>query len=69
MSWKTINAILGLAVIDEAFCQELLKNPVEAIKQRQFVLTREEEEKLSTIVARDLSEFSQQVLVLFEQED
>jgi hypothetical protein len=67
MSWKTINAILGLAATDEAFCQELLHTPVKAIKQRQFALTREEEEKLGSIAAQNLSDFSQQVLVLFEQ--
>jgi hypothetical protein len=69
MSWKVINAILGLAALDDAFCQELLKNPVEAIKQQQFILTSEEEEKLSSIVANDLSEFSQQVLVLFDRKE
>jgi hypothetical protein len=67
MSWKVVNAILGLAATDEAFCQELLRDPVKAIKQRHFPLTREEEEKLSNIVAQDLSEFSQQVLVLFKR--
>lgn len=65
MGWKTINAILGEAVVDEDFCKELLKDPVKAIKQRNFTLTKEEEEKLSRIVAQDLSDFSQQVLVLF----
>lgn len=65
MSWKTINAIIGLAIVDDIFCQELLRKPVEAIKQRQFTLTKEEEEKLSDIVASDLAEFSQQVLILF----
>ena len=69
MSWKTINAILGQAAIDDAFCQDLLKNPVEAIKQKGFVLTKEEEEKLSHISASDLSEFSQQVLVLFGRKE
>jgi hypothetical protein len=67
MSWKTINAVLGLATIDEAFCEELLKNPVEAIRARKFVLSKEEEEKLSSIVASDLAEFSQQVLILFSR--
>ena len=54
MSWKTINSILGLAAMDETFCQELLKDPVKAVKQRQFVLTKEEEEKLGSISAQDL---------------
>lgn len=67
MSWKTINAILGLAAVDEDFCRALLQNPLKAIRQQQFVLTREEEEKLSGIVAQDLTEFSQQVLLVFHQ--
>jgi hypothetical protein len=69
MSWKTINAILGLAIMDEAFCQELLKNPVEAIQQKRFVISKEEEEKLRGVTARDLSDFSQQVLILFDQKE
>lgn len=69
MSWKTINAILGRAAIDDVFCQDLLKNPVEAIKRGGFVLTREEKEIFSRISADDLSEFSQQVLVLFERKE
>lgn len=69
MSWKTINAILGLAATDERFCEELLKDPVKAIKEHHFDVTKEEEEKMRRIVARDLSEFSQQVLVLFGRKD
>lgn len=69
MSWKTINAILGRAAIDDTFCQDLLKNPLETIKQSRFALTREEEEKLSHISASDLSEFSQQVLALFGRKE
>lgn len=69
MSWKTINAILGLAATDETFCQELLHNPVKAIKQRHFVLTKEEEEKLSRVAAQDLADFSQQVLILFGKKE
>ncbi len=69
MSWKTINAILGQATVDELFCQELLQNPVKAIKQRQYVLTGEEEKKLGSISAQDLSEFSRQVLVLFGRKE
>ncbi|HLQ29379.1 MAG TPA: Os1348 family NHLP clan protein [Ktedonobacteraceae bacterium] len=69
MSWKTINFILGQATTDDTFCQDLLKNPVKAIKQKGFVLTKEEEEKLSGISASDLSEFSQRVLVLFGRKE
>jgi hypothetical protein len=69
MSWKVINAILGLAAVDEAFCRELLRNPVQAIRARNFELTTGEQEKIKRISARDLTEFSQKVLILFEQED
>ncbi|HLG65042.1 MAG TPA: Os1348 family NHLP clan protein [Ktedonosporobacter sp.] len=69
MSWKIINAILGLATVDEIFCQELLQSPVEAIKRRQFTLTKEEEEKLNGITAPNLAEFSQQVLILFGRKE
>ncbi|HZO74059.1 MAG TPA: Os1348 family NHLP clan protein [Ktedonobacteraceae bacterium] len=69
MSWKIINAILGLATVDDIFCQDLLQSPVEAIKRRQFTLTKEEEEKLSGITAVNLAEFSQQVLILFGRKE
>ncbi|MBA2395937.1 MAG: hypothetical protein H0V70_24685 [Ktedonobacteraceae bacterium] len=69
MSWKVINAILGLAAVDEAFCQELLKNPAQAIRARNFELTLNEQEKIKRILAKDLTEFSQKVLILFEQEE
>ncbi len=69
MSWKAINAILGMAAVDEKFCQELLDNPVQAIRARNFELTASEQEKLKRISARDLTEFSQKVLILFDQED
>jgi ribosomal protein L11 methylase PrmA len=69
MSWKTINAILGQATVDEAFREELLRNPVEAVKQQGFFLTQEEEEKFRCIVANDLAEFSQQVLILFGRKE
>ena len=62
MSWKTINSILAEAAVDETFCQNLLENPSKAIQQRQFVLMKEEEEKLCSIEARDLTEFSQHIV-------
>ena len=68
MSWKAINVILGRAATDEDFCQKLLKDPVKAIKQQHFALTKDEEEKLSRIVAHDLADFSQQVLTSFGKE-
>lgn len=69
MSWKVINAVLGMAAVDEKFCQDLLANPVQAIRARNFELTPGEQEKLKRISAKDLAEFSQKVLILFEQED
>ena len=69
MSWKTINAILGRAAVDAAFCQELLKNPLATVKQQKFMLTREEEEKLSRISAQSLTEFSRQILIVFERKE
>jgi len=68
MSWKTINAILGLAAVDENFSQELLANPVKAADAHNFQLTAEEKAKIGSIVARDLAEFSQMALILFKQE-
>ena len=69
MSWKTINAILALAVTDEKFCQELLLSPLLTIQARNFELSEQEQEKLRHIVAMDLSEFSQQMLNVFGRED
>ncbi len=69
MSWKTINSILAEATVDETFCQNLLENPSQAIQQRRFVLMKEEEEKLCSIEARDLTEFSQRILILFQRQE
>ncbi len=66
MSWNTINAILGLAATDDAFCQRLLKNPIEAIEARNFHLTSEEKARLRSISTQDLAEFSQTLLALFK---
>jgi hypothetical protein len=62
MSWTTINEILGLAAIDHAFCQELLANPLQAVQKRGFQLTTQEQHTFRRIKARDLQDFSQQVL-------
>ncbi len=67
MSWKTMNTILANALIDETFCQELLDNPVKTIQPRKFELTAEEQEKISNIKARNLTEFSRMVLVAFDK--
>ena len=62
MSWKIINTILGLASVDQTFCRELLENPLQAVRAKQFELTLEEEEIFKQISARDLAEFSQILL-------
>lgn len=67
MSWKTINAILGLATVDENFCCALLENPLAAVQARQFELTTEEQEAFKTISAMSLFEFSQQLVALLDK--
>ncbi|HET8846869.1 MAG TPA: Os1348 family NHLP clan protein [Ktedonobacteraceae bacterium] len=62
MSWQTIDDMLGLAIIDPAFREELLHSPVVAAKDRGFRLTPDEERLVETIRARDLSEFSQYIV-------
>ncbi|HZR41357.1 MAG TPA: Os1348 family NHLP clan protein [Ktedonobacteraceae bacterium] len=62
MTWQTINHILGLAAVDQAFWQELQNNPLEAIRQRGFELTEQEQVVLGKVVASDLAEFSLIVL-------
>ncbi|HLZ63331.1 MAG TPA: Os1348 family NHLP clan protein [Ktedonosporobacter sp.] len=64
MSWKTINALLGLATVDEEFCRALLADPLAAAQARHFELTIEEQEAFKSISATSLSEFSQQIVAL-----
>ncbi len=61
MSWETINQILGLATLDDAFCQALLKHPLIAIQKWGFKLTQEEQEVLNQITVNTLPEFTQLV--------
>ena len=68
MSWKTINAILGLATVDEEFCRALLADPPAAVQARQFELTAEEQEAFKIISATSLSEFSQQLIALRDKQ-
>jgi hypothetical protein len=67
MSWKIINAILGLATVDEDFCRELLADPLAAVQARQFELTAEEREVFKTITATNLSSLSQQLVALIDK--
>lgn len=66
MTRKTINAILGLASVDQTFCQELLNNPLQAVKTKNFELSEEEQAIFRRISARDLYEFSQILLTLLD---
>ena len=61
MSWKILNEIIGLASIDQNFCQELLADPLKAVEAHQFSLTDEEKNVLRGIRANDIYEFSQYV--------
>lgn len=67
MSWKTVNAILGLATVDEEFRRALLADPLAAIRAQQIELTIEEQKAFRTISARNLSEFSQQLIALLDK--
>ena len=66
MSWRIINTILGLATVDEEFCHALLANPLAAVQARQFTLTPEEQAIFQSISAKNLAEFSQQLVVRFQ---
>jgi hypothetical protein len=69
MSWRTINAILGLATVDEEFCYALLANPLEAVQKRQFDLSRKEQEAFRTVSATNLSDLSQQLMALLHENE
>lgn len=69
MSRKTINAILGLASVDQSFCRELLENPLQAVQAKDFELTADEQEIFKRISARDLYEFSQMLLTLLDPQE
>lgn len=69
MTRKTINAILGLASVDQTFCQELLTNPLQAVQTKHFDLSKEEQEIFTRISARDLYEFSQILLTFLDPQE
>jgi hypothetical protein len=64
MSRKTINNLLGQAIIDDSFARKLLADPLQAALQGGFDLTPEEQEILRRIKAKDIAELSK---VLMEQ--
>lgn len=66
---ETINAILGLATVDEDFCQALLANPLAAAQARHFELTEDEREILKDISATTLTEFSRQLVARLDENE
>lgn len=62
MSWQTINEILGLAIIDQSFAQQLLSDPLEALLRRGFHLTAEEQKTLCECQWETLQELSQYLI-------
>lgn len=58
MSWKTLNHVLGLASVDQAFWQALQKDPVAAIEAQGFILCSEERNFLSGLIVTDLADLS-----------
>jgi hypothetical protein len=62
MSWSTVNEILGLAIVDPAFRGKLLSSPLKAVEEQGFVLTHKEVCVIQRIHARDLTDFSQQII-------
>ena len=55
--------MLGLAAVDRDFCEQLLAHPLTAARKHGFKLTRQEQKVINELTTRDLSEFSQNVLM------
>lgn len=64
MSWSTLNEILGLALTDLTFEKELLEDPCKAVEQRQFHLTKSEQDVLRLIQADNIYEFTTRLVEL-----
>jgi len=69
MSWKTINELLGRAMIDAHFARRLLADPLRAAQEDGFDLTPEEQAIFQDIKARDLAELSQMLLARLKQKE
>ncbi|HZO76382.1 MAG TPA: Os1348 family NHLP clan protein [Ktedonobacteraceae bacterium] len=62
MSKETLNKLVGLAMIDPDFCEELLADPLTAALKHGLQLTPKELEVLRQIKVDTIYEFSEQVL-------
>jgi hypothetical protein len=62
MPWKTLNLILGLAVVNPSFCLSLQNDPLETIRSQGIELTPEEQEIFCKIRGKTLAELSQYLL-------
>lgn len=62
MSWKVVNEILSLALIDQDFCRELLADPLTAVRRYGFQLTEHEQQVMGQIKVNDLTRLSQHIM-------
>lgn len=62
MSKEILNKLIGLAMIDPAFCEQLLIDPQKAALDQGFQLTSEEQAGFRQIQADSIYEFSKQIL-------
>ena len=62
MSKEILDMLVGLALIDPAFSEQLLAYPLQTALSQGFELTSAEQEILQQIRADDLYDFSKQVL-------
>lgn len=62
MSWQKLNEIVGMAMIDQVFSQQLLENPLDALHARGIQLPKEEQELLCGSQARSIQELSQYLI-------
>lgn len=62
MSWQTISKVLGLALIDEVFAEQLLKEPQATLMSYGIQLESGELDVLCQCQAQTLSELSDQLV-------
>jgi hypothetical protein len=62
LSREILNELIGLAMIDPFFCEQLLANPQKAAFDHGFQLEPQEQSGFSQIQADTIYEFSKQVM-------